>query len=348
MITFPYELDTITLRPYTEAQQVDVVLNGQNILSATLTPDSTNNITLSDMGRYLSDRVEEVRRASSSPNAFSEQTLNIQVAGKTVKAYTLRPCRSRMRKKAADLVPTIFLTMATGGTKLMPAICERERLYLLSDEETGHYAYTITTYWQHVQSRVMRRTSATTEGHANPGQLVVVDVTPYRPTPPPDDSGLWLLMRYDIKSNGRSLTYKIAPDGLAQSEVACIEFENSFGLIDTFYFQGQIEKEVKPTYSAASINGTQQNYSIDTLTTYKAATGPLTDAMVALLTDLATSCRVEWNGRPITITACELKPVNTFSEMQKATITWREGNEGTELPRGTFDNTFDATFDRTT
>lgn len=348
---FPYELDRITLTKRTADTRVDILLDGDNIFSATLTPNDKEQIVLTDMGRYLSDRVEQARKASQYPNAFLKQTLEVWCDDTTMTEYALRPCRSRMRDKAANLLPSMFLTMASGGTKLLPATADSEPLYLLSDNDTGAYDYTIGYYWINTQTRQCQRTTERGSATAKPGQVVRIDVSPAT-APAPDRSGQWQLLRIEVTSSARHMTYQIAPDGLTQVDADSLQFVNSFGLIETFYLLGQIEQEVKPTYSAALIEGNQVNYLVDSNPTYKAATGPLTDATIALLRDLATSTEVTHGGRAVTITAIDLKPTNAYADQQKATITWRESVEGgtaePTTPHGTFDKTFEATFDRTT
>lgn len=349
---FPYELDRITFTKRTADTKVAISLEGNDIFTATLTPNDNGQIVLTDMGRYLSDRVEQARKASSYPNAFMEQTLEVWLDDTTLTEYPLRPCRSRMRDKAANLLPTMFLTMASGGTKYLPPTAEGEILYLLSDETTGAFTYTLHHYWRNTLTNQIRHTTHTHSGSANPGQVVHIDIDPQGRGYEPDKSANWQLLRIVVESAARRITYQITPDGLTQAEADSLQFVNSFGLIEAFYLLGQIEQEVKPTYSAALIEGNQVNYLIDSNPTFKAATGPLTDATIALLRDLATSTEVTRGGRAVTITAVDLKPTNAYADQQQATITWRESVEGgtTEpaTPHGTFDRTFDATFDRTT
>lgn len=348
---FPYELDRLTFSKQTGDTNIDLILDGSNILSVTLTPNDKGQIVLTDMGRYIADRVEQARKASSYPNAFVKQTLEVRANGAEEAAYTIRPCRSRMRATAEKLLPTMFLTMASGGTKYVPLTAESEYLYLLSDDTTGAYDYTLTAYWLNLQTRQLQTTTHEAKGSANPGQIVRIDAAPSSQAPP-DSSGQWQLVRTDVTSGERTIKLQTPPDGLAQAPVTTLQFVNSFGLIETFYLFGQLEREIKPTYSAALIEGRQTNYLIESNPTYKAATGPLTDATIALLHDLATSTEVTHEGRAITLTAIDLKPTNAYSEQQKATISWRETTEGGSVepdrPKGTFDATFDATFDRTT
>lgn len=348
---FPYELDRLTFSKQTGDTDINLILDGSSILSTTLTPNDKGQIVLTDIGRYIADRVEQARKASSNPNAFVKQTLEVRVGEAKVAAYTLRPCRSRMRATAEKLLPTMFLTMASGGTKYVPLTAESESAYLLSDDTTGAYNFTLTAYWINLQTRQLQTTTYEWGGNANPGQIVRIDLTPSNQTPP-DASGQWQLVRTDVTSGERTIKIQTPPDGLAQAPVTTLQFVNSFGIIDTFYILGQLEREIKPTYSAALIEGRQTNYLIESNPTYKATTGPLTDATIALLHDLATSTEVTHEGRAITLTSIDLKPSNAYSDQQKATISWRETTEGGSVepdrPKGTFDATFDATFDRTT
>lgn len=350
-ILFPYELDTITLRNRTADTKVELRLNGQSILSATLTPDSSGLITLTDLGRYLSDRVEQAREQSVAPNAFLPHTLQLYADSTLQTTYTLRPCRSTMRRKATYLIATTFLTMASGDTKLLPHTAEEESLYLLSDETTGEYSYTFHHYWRDTTTHRIRHTTRTHSGTANPGQVVLIDIDPQGRGYEPDRSAQWQLLRIEVESDARRITYQIPPDGLTQADTTTLRFVNSYGLLDTFYILGKIETDYKTTYSAALISGKQTNYLIEATPTYKATVGPLTDGTIALLRDLATSLNVTCGGRAITLTAVDLKPTNAYAEAQTATITWREATEGgtTEpiIPLGTFDTTFDSTFDRT-
>lgn len=348
---FPYELDRLTFTKQTGDTDIDLILNGSDILSTTLTPNDKGQIVLTDMGRYIAESVEQARKASQYPNSFAKQTLEVRVHGAEEAAYTIRPCRSRMRATAEKLLPTMFLTMASGGTKYVPLSAESEYLYLLSDDTTGAYDYTLTAYWLNTKTLQLQTTTSEGKGSAKPGQVVSIDATPSRQTPP-DASGQWQLVRIDVTSGERSITLQTPPEGLAQAPATTLQFVNSFGLIETFYLLGQLEREIKPTYSTALIEGRQTNYYIESNPTYKAATGPLTDATIALLHDLATSTEVTHEGRAITLTAIDLKPSNAYAEQQKASVSWRETTEGGSVepdrPKGTFDATFDATFDRTT
>lgn len=352
MFIFPYELNTITLRGRTADTSVRLALNGKTILTATLTPDATGLITLTDLGHYLSDCVEQAREQSDYPYDFHPHTLQLYADDTLQTTYTLRPCRSRMRRRASELIAATFLTMASGDIKLLPTTLEREYLYLLSDETTGAYSYTLRHYWRNPLTNQLRRTDRTTTLHANPGQVVRIDIDPQGRGYAPDQSTPWQLLRIEVESEARSITYQITPDGLTQADTTTLQFCNSYGLLDTFYILGKVETDYKTTYSAALINGSQTNYLIEANPTYKATVGPLTDGTIALLRDLATSRQVTCGGRPITLTAIELKPTNAYADAQTATITWREATEGgtTEpaTPHGTFDTTFDATFDRTT
>lgn len=353
MITFPFELDTITLRDRTADTLVELSLNGNNILSATLTPDTSGVITLTDLGRYISDCVEQAREKSAYPNAFIEQELKVYADSTLQTTYTIRPCRSRMRRKATELIATTFLTMASGDTKLLPPTAEGESLYFLSDEATGNFIYDFHLYWRNTLTNQIRRTTTDNGSHyAKPGQVVHIDIDPQDRGHCPDKSGQWQLLRIEVVSGPRRITYQITPDGLTQADTTTLQFVNSYGLLENFYILGKIETDYKTTYSAALISGQQTNYLIEANPTYKATVGPLTDGTIALLRDLATSHQVTCGGRAITLTAIELKPTNAYSDSQTATITWREATEGgtTEpaTPLGTFDRTFDATFDRTT
>jgi hypothetical protein len=349
---FPYELDRIILRNRTADTSVRLSLNGQTILTAPLTPDAIGLITLTDLGRYLSDCVEQAREQSKYPNSFLTHTLQLYVDDTLQTTYTLRPCRSRMRRKAAELMPTMFLTMASGDTKLLPPTAEDENLYLLSDETSGAYTYTTHHYWRNTLTNQIRRTDFTDTGIANPGQVVHIPIDPSGRGDEPDQSTQWQLLRIEVESAARRITYQITPDGLTQADITTLQFCNSFGLLDTFHILGKIETDYKTTYSAALLSGSQVNYLIEANPTYKANVGPLTDGTIALLKDLATSRQVTLGGRPITLTAVELKPTNAYADAQTATITWREATEGgttaPATPLGTFDTTFDSTFDRTT
>ena len=153
---------------------------------------------------------------------------------------------------------------------------------------------------------------------------------------------------YDVTVGQRTMRYRLAPWDADAAPVTTLDFTNVFGLSDSLYIYGEVEEALKPTYTQVVVGGSAYNANVEAQAEFKATTGALNAAEVALIKDVMTAREVWHDDTPVTITAAEIKGTNAYNTADSATLSWRESQGGlavlTPLPVRTFDLTFDATF----
>lgn len=331
-MAFPHEVDTLRFSSK-EDFRVQLVLEGEELLDATLTPDASSGAALYGLADLINDSIEG-----------SMQVLVISLDGAEVAETSVLPCRTRLIGKAKDLKDKIFLTLSSGHTKRVPMDGNETLAWTVDgiSPEIGIFAT-----WVGDDIPSIYTTEQTLKG-TDDGDIATADVSPRLLKAPHDGC---TLLRYIASVGRRSQTYEIHRTGTDLCPVTGLRFRNIFNRDDTFYFFGKVEEEVKPTYSSLSIRGTTSNYRIDTQPTWKAYTGPMNDAGRLLFCDLVQALKV-WrmdDGTQLTLTECDYKPSNMLTESPSGTLTWREASEGCTfepaIPVRTFDGTFDETFD---
>lgn len=330
-IVFPHEVDTLRFSA-SEDFRVRLVLEGEELLDVTLTPDAHSDATLYGLASLIGDAIE-----GSMP------VLAISLDGKEVAETSVLPCREKVNGTAQDLQGRIFLTLSSGRTKRIP-MDGNESLAWTVDGTTPEVS--IEALWVGDAIPTIYTSSQTVKG-TDDGDIATADVSPRRLKAPKDGC---TLVRYTASVGRRSQPYAVIQPDTDLHPVTALRFRNVFNRDDTFYFFGKVEQEVKPTYSSISVQGITLNYRIETQPTWKAHTGPMGDAEECLFADLVQARHV-WrmdDGTELTLTDCEFKPTNGSSDLLSGTLTWREAAEGCTfrpaVPVRTFDKTFDPTF----
>ena len=331
-VVFPHEVDTLSFSAK-EDFRVRLVLEGEELLDVTLTPDASSEADLYGLASLIDDAIE-----GSMP------VLAISLDGTEVAETSVLPCRERVNGTAQDLQGRIFLTLSSGHTKRIP-MDGNESLAWTVDGTTPEVS--IEALWVGDAIPTIYTSSQTVKA-TDDGDIATADVSPRLLKAPQDGC---TLVRYTASVGRRRQTYAVIQPDTDLHPVTGLRFRNVFNRADTFYFFGKVEQEVKPAYSSISVQGITRNYHIETQPTWKAYTGPMNDAEKHLFCDLCTSKKV-WrmeDGAELTLTECDFKPSNMLTESPSGSLTWREAAEGCTfkptIPVRTFDKTFDKTFD---
>lgn len=331
-VVFPHELDTLRFSSK-EDFRVQLVLEGEELLDATLTPGASSGAALYGLTDLINDSIEG-----------SMTVLVISLDGTEVAETSVLPCRTRLSGKAEDLQGRIFLTLSSGLTKQVPMDAS-ETLSWTVDGISPEISIFAT--WVGDDFPTIYTSEQIIKG-TDDGDIATADVSPRLLKAPRDSC---TLVRYIASVGRRRQTYEIHRTGTDLCPVTGLRFRNVFNQDDTFYFFGKVEEERKPTYSSLSTQGRTSNYRIETQPTWKAYTGPMSNARRDLFCDLCTSKKA-WrmeDGAELTFTECDYKPNNLLTESPSGSLTWREAAEGCTfepaIPVRTFDKTFDTTFD---
>lgn len=331
-MVFPHEVDVLRFSSK-EDFRVQLVLEGEELLDATLTPGASSGAALYGLADLINDSIEG-----------SMTVLVISLDGTEVAETSVLPCRTRLSEKAEDIKEKIFLTLSSGLTKCVPMDAS-ETLSWTVDEISPEISIFAT--WVGDALPTIYTSSQTIKG-TDDGDIATADVSPRLLKAPRDGC---TLVRYIASVGRRNQTYEIHRTGTDLCPVTGLRFRNVFNQDDTFYFFGKVEQEVKPTYSSLSTQGRTSNYRIETQPTWKAYTGPMNDAGRWLFCDLVQTLKV-WrmeDGTELTLTDCDCKPSNILTDSPSGSLTWREAAEGCTFEPvvavRTFDGTFDETFD---
>ena len=331
-MAFPHEVDTLRFSSK-EDFRVQLVLEGEELLDATLTPGASSGAALYGLADLINDSIE-----GSLP------VLSISLDGTKVAETSVLPCRTRLSGKAKDLQAKIFLTLSSGLTKFVP-MDGNETLAWVVDGISPEVSIFAT--WVGNDIPTIYTSSQTIKG-TDDGDIATADVSPRLLKAPHDGC---TLVRYIASVGRRSQMYEIHRTGTDLCPVTGLRFRNIFNQDDTFYFFGKVEEERKPTYSSLSTKGRTCNYRIETQPTWKAYTGSMNNAGRWLFCDLVQALKV-WrmeDGAELTLTDCDCKPSNMLTESPSGSLTWREAAEGCTFEPAvavrTFDGTFDETFD---
>lgn len=350
---FPSELDTLTISEITlTAVSVKVMLGTQTLIDTTLTPfggGAYGEVRITDMARLITDHLIP----DSSSETRDTLRLRVYVESSLMGECIILPLRMRMGSVSVkDTIIHDFLTPASAATKIVPPTAVETLTWIIPDnyDPSGpaQDQLQLSALWYNPQTRTSTLTApAPIQARStDTGSLYVKATIPLATIPAPGAG--WKLVSLTATAAARTITYRIAPEWLTLcSEVTPIRFLNAYGAHDTFYFYGTRSEETKPTYTAATVEGLTRNYQIDAQPEWKAQTGPLGKAELALLHHLSQSLRL-WlltDGEELTLTSCELKPTNELHTAQSASISFREAREGQRLSPSLRMRTFDGTFD---
>lgn len=328
---------------------IRLTLGGTTVLDTNLMPDPAGDFSLSDIGWLLSTYATD---AMDSQGKWLTE-LRIVADSKLMGSAKIMPCRQSLYINGADFVQRSFLTMAGGGCKVVPKLATERLVWMPSDEERKQERpVSVRVTYMNLTTGETRRVGAEFRAeeyndellcyNTSPGYIVALEQCG------PLSGATRQPVSYDVTVGQRTMRYRLAPWDADAAPVTTLAFTNVFGVEDSLYIYGEVEEALKPTYTQVLVGGAAYNANVEAQTEFKATTGALNAAEVALLKDVMTARHVWRDDTPITITAAELKGTNAYNTADSATLTWRESQSGlsvlTPLPVRTFDMTFDATF----
>ena len=285
------QLDNFTINA---DKQVTFVLKQSNtvILQESYTPDSSNQIRILDLFSLM-----ESYLLTSPMTQFSYE---VSASGETTvsKTFTVLLCRPIIPCSAEDFVADYFLTTLAGRDKIT-SFGRTETLYLTTGKlSSGGTTIPVTAECIFVNDQNQLLKSTRSLGNVADYGIRSIDVSPSRFT----QSG-YKLLRYTILAGSRKQTFRVDQD---QPESIGLKFQNSFGLVETFYFVGGDTVEPELSRSAAYFAGQYKTYYVDEQRKHTLNTGYIPESMFALADDVARATEVwlmdESGDIPITIT----------------------------------------------
>lgn len=327
-----------------------LTLGGTTVLDTNLMPDTLGNFALHDLGWLLSTY------AATAMATKGTWTTELLIKADSVKMGTVNimPCRQSLYINGADFVQRSFLTMAGGGCKVVPKLATERLVWLPSDEERKQtHPVSVRVTLLDLTTGETRRIGADSRAEKYNDELLCYNTSPGYIVGNLEQYGPYTgatsqPVSYDVTVGQRTMRYRLAPWDADAAPVTTLDFTNVFGLSDSLYIYGEVEEALKPTYTQVVVGGSAYNANVEAQTEFKATTGALNAAEVALIKDVMTAREVWHDDTPVTITAAELKGTNAYNTADSATLSWRESQSGlsvlTPLPVRTFDITFDETF----
>lgn len=335
---------------YSTPCHILLTLGGTTVLDTNLMPDTTGHFALHDLGWLLSTYATA---AMGTRRTWSTE-LRIEADSKKMGTARIMPCRQGLYINGADFVQRSFLTMAGGGCKVVPKLATERLVWMPSDEERKQERpVSVRVTLLDLTTGETRRIGSEFRAEEYNDELLCYNTSPgyivgnleqYGPY----TGSTWQPVSYDVTVGQRTMRYRLAPWDADAAPVTTLDFTNVFGVSDSLYIYGEVEEALKPTYTQVVVGGAAYNANVEAQAEFKATTGALNAAEVALIKDVMTAREVWRDDTPITITAAELKGTNAYNTADSATLSWRESQSGlsvlTPLPVRTFDLTFDETF----
>lgn len=329
---------------------ITLTLGGTTVLDTNLMPDTTGRFALHDLGWLLSTYATA---AMDSRGKWLTE-LRIEADSKQMGTVKIMPCRQSLYLNGADFVQRSFLTMAGGGCKVVPKLATERLVWMPSDEERKQtHPVSVRVTLLDLTTGKTRRIGSEFKAEKYNDELLCYNTSPGYIVGNLEQYGPYTgatsqPVSYDVTVGQRTMRYRLAPWTEDAAPVTALDFTNVFGVADSLYIYGEVEEALKPTYTQVVVGGAAYNAPVEAQAEFKATTGALNAAEVALLKDVMTAREVWRDDTPITITAAELKGTNAYNTADSATLSWRESQSGlsvlTPLPVRTFDITFDATF----
>lgn len=328
---------------------IRLTLNGAEVLDTYLTPDTVGHFGLHDLGWLISTHASAMAKQGTW---LTE--LRIEADGTQLATVSIMPCRQRLYINGADFVQRSFLTMAGGGCKVVPKLASELLVWKPSDEEREQERpVSVRVTMLDLTTGETRRIGSEFRAEAYNDELLCYNTSPayivgnleeYGPS----SGATRQPVGYEVTVGQRTMRYRLAPWDADAAPVTTLDFTNVFGLSDSLYIYGEVEEAIKPTYTQVVVGGSAYNANVEAQAEFKATTGALNAAEVALIKDVMTAREVWHDDTPVTITAAEIKGTNAYNTADSATLSWRESQGGlsvlTPLPVRTFDGTFDETF----
>lgn len=325
-----------------------LTLGGTEVLNTNLTPDTAGDFALHDLGWLISTHA-----AAMAKQGKWLTELRVEADSKLMGTVKIMPCRQRLYINGADFVQRSFLTMAGGGCKVVPKLASERLVWKPSDEERKQERpVSVRVTYMDLTTGGTRRIGSDFRAdtyndellcyNTSPGYIVALEQCG------PSSGATSQPVSYDVTVGQRTMRYRLAPWDADAAPVTTLDFTNVFGLSDSLYIYGEVEEALKPTYTQVVVGGSAYNANVEAQAEFKATTGALNAAEVALIKDVMTAREVWRDDTPITITAAEIKGTNAYNTADSATLSWRESQGGlavlTPLPVRTFDLAFDGTF----
>lgn len=331
--------------------RVQLTLGGTTVLDTNLMPDTSGDFALHDLGWLLSTY------ATAAMGTQRGWTTELRIEADSMlmgKVDRIMPCRQSLYINGPDFVQRSFLTMAGGGCKVVPKLATERLVWLPSDEERKQeYPVSVRVTLLDLTTGETRRIGSEFRAEKYNDELLCYNTSPGRIVGNLEQYGPYTgatmqPVSYDVTVGQRTMRYRLAPWDADAAPVTTLDFTNVFGVADSLYIYGEVAETLKPTYTQVVVGGSAYNANVEAQAEYKATTGALNAAEVALIKDVMTAREVWRDDTPITITAAELKGTNAYNTADSATLSWRESQSGlsvlTPLPVRTFDITFDGTF----
>ena len=327
-IIFPSELSFLTIVATAGEQSVDVAvrIDSSDILAETLYFDADGRVNIYDVGDYVTDYMTAPRLVP----------LRLSVGDDTYTCSVV-PNAVESTVAAEQWVRSSFLTPLAGDKRTAPD--GREHLLVYCPD--GNEAVRVTARFCTDDSLVVTAAAELPDA-VKAATLTEIDVSPNRIAAVlPSSYGK--LVAYQVNVGERVQRYTLC-EGYSSERM--LLFRNSFLSVDSFYF-AELEREMKPARSIASVGGRKRVYHLEQTDKYQATSFPLTDEELLLADDVACS-RSAWlpDGTEVMITENELKYTSDPSVMPRLTLTWEyPSNRLRHKPyaRAVFDETFDKT-----
>ena len=325
-----------------------LTLSGAEVLDTYLTPDTAGHFALHDLGWLISTHASAMAKKGQWLTELRIEADRTQLA-----TVSIMPCRQRLYINGADFVQRSFLTMAGGGCKVVPKLASELLVWLPSDEEREQERpVSVRVTYMDLTTGETRRIGSEFRAEAYNDELLCYNTSPGYIVAleqcGPSSGATSQPVGYDVTVGQRTMRYRLAPWDADAAPVTTLDFTNVFGLSDSLYIYGEVEEALKPTYTQVVVGCSAYNANVEAQAEFKATTGALNAAEVALIKDVMTAREVWHDDTPVTITAAEIKGTNAYNTADSATLSWRESQGGlavlTPLPVRTFDLTFDGTF----
>lgn len=328
---------------------ITLTLSGAEVLDTYLTPDTVGHFGLHDLGWLISTHASAMAKKGQWLTELRIEADDTQLA-----TVSIMPCRQRLYINGADFVQRSFLTMAGGGCKVVPKLASELLVWLPSDEEREQeFPVSVRITRLNRATGTVGYNTSVFKAEAYNDELLCYNTSPAYIVGDlegfgPFGSDTWQSIGYEVTVGQRTMRYRLAPWDADAAPVTTLDFTNVFGLSDSLYIYGEVEEALKPTYTQVVVGGSAYNANVEAQAEFKATTGALNAAEVALIKDVMTAREVWHDDTPVTITAAEIKGTNAYNTADSATLSWRESQGGlavlTPLPVRTFDVTFDETF----
>lgn len=345
MLTIPQDIPDFVLSSQLDNftinadKQVTFVLKQSNtvILQESYMPDSSNQIRILDLFSLM-----ESYLLASPMTQFSYE---VSASGETTvsKTFTVLLCRPIIPCSAEDFVTDYFLTTLTGRDKIT-SFGRTETLYLATGKlSSDGTTIPVTAECIFVNDQNQLQKSTRSLGNVADYGIRSVDVSPSRFT----QSG-YKLLRYTVLAGARKQTFRVDQN---EPESVGLKFQNSFGLVETFYFVGGDTVEPELSRSAAYFAGQYKTYYVDEQRKHTLNTGYIPESMFALADDVARATEVwlmdESGDIPITITESNTSRSDEDDGLFAFTVSYifaSRCQQRLRLLPDIFDDSFDDTY----